>query len=559
MVCFGLYKFLIRTKVFRRLLTQTPALIILPLILTTHTLQAQDTQTYTVHGTVLNSITHQPVARALVKTQEGNGILTDNDGNFEITGLSAGTQHFFLQRPGYEGERQQSANTVHTVMIGANMPGLTFYLTPNAVITGQVTLSTSDPADNIHVSAWRKHVENGRGIWTMAGQAQTNSEGAFRIGNLAAGTYLLYTQPSADQTQIRNTAGTISSGYPPVYYPGVTDASAAGMLTLIAGQQARADLTLTMQRFYSVTATVANSMGGPGGSFQIHDRSGRSLGFPVRFDPQTQTIHASVPSGSYVLQAGGYGRNRTYGRTEFVVSNAPVNGLSITVLPLHNIPVNIRKDFTANSNAVVASSGSSNAGLNLSLIPADDTMGQGYGGGNLRPVEGTSDGRSFELENASPGRYWIMTSPFEGYVSSITSGGVDLAREPLTIGPGNTSAPIEVTLRNDTATITGTINGMATVNPNAAGEQPRIHIYAIPLFATTSNARESMPNNNGQFSFYNLAPGSYRVIAFDQPQEIDFHSSEGLAALSGQGQTTTVEANGSGQVQLDVVHAEQTE
>jgi len=508
---------------------------------------------------VLNGVTHQPVARALVKTPEGNGVLTDNDGNFEINGLSAGTQQFLLQRPGYEGfEHGQNA---HTVMVGANIPSLTFYLTPNAVITGQITLSTSDSADNIDVSAWRKQIQNGHSVWSMAGQAMTNSEGAFHIGNLPAGSYLLYTQPSEELN--RAAAGTISSGYPAIYYPGVTDVSAAGMLTLTAGQQARADFTLTQQRFYSVTATVTNATPGPGMGFQIHDRSGRALGFPVRYDQQTQMVHASIPSGNYVLQAGGYGRNRTYGRTEFIVANAPVSGLSITILPLHSIPVNIRKDFTeTNSGAngfAGGSSASMDAGMNLSLFSADETFGQNFGGGNLRPVEGVNNGRSFELENTSPGRYWVNTSAFQGYVSSITSGGVDLAREPLTIGPGNTSAPIEVTLRNDTGSITGTINGMATTNPNATGEQPRIHIYAIPLFATTTNAPEIMSNPTGQFSFYNLPPGSYRVIAFDQLQEIDFHTAEGLAALSGKGQTTTVEANGTAHVQLDVIHTEQSQ
>ena len=63
-----------------------------------------------------------------------------------------------------------------------------------------------------------------------------------------------------------------------------------------------------------------------------------------------------------------------------------------------------------------------------------------------------------------------------------------------------------------------------------------------------------MPTSTGQFSFYNLAPGSYRVVACDAPQEIDFHSPEGLAAWTGKGQTVTVEAGGSASVELDVLH-----
>ena len=99
------------------------------------------------------------------------------------------------------------------------------------------------------------------------------------------------------------------------------------------------------------------------------------------------------------------------------------------------------------------------------------------GGGVLRPerrrgrnaagVEGTSDGSSFEIDNVGPGRYWVEPSPFEGYVSSITSGGVDLARDPLVVGAGSTSAPIEVTLRNDSGTIS------AQLATGEIGEQSR--------------------------------------------------------------------------------------
>ena len=57
----------------------------------------------------------------------------------------------------------------------------------------------------------------------------------------------------------------------------------------------------------------------------------------------------------------------------------------------------------------------------------------------------------------------------------------------------------------------------------------------------------------GQFTIPNLPPGSYRVVAFDAQQEIDFHTPEGLAKYSGKGQTVTVEAGGTANVQLDLI------
>ncbi|MFZ0630854.1 MAG: carboxypeptidase-like regulatory domain-containing protein, partial [Acidobacteriaceae bacterium] len=83
-----------------------------------------------------------------------------------------------------------------------------------------------------------------------------------------------------------------------------------------------------------------------------------------------------------------------------------------------------------------------------------------------------------------------------------------------------------------------------------------IWIYAIPLFPTTGHLPETALRDNGQFTLANLAPGSYRVVACDAAQEIDFHSQEGLAAWSGKGQVVTVDPNGTANVELTVIHGD---
>ena len=62
-----------------------------------------------------------------------------------------------------------------------------------------------------------------------------------------------------------------------------------------------------------------------------------------------------------------------------------------------------------------------------------------------------------------------------------------------------------------------------------------------------------MAQGDGQFSFGNLAPGSYRLIALDQPREIDANDPQDLAQYAGKGETVTVEANGTASAQLDVI------
>jgi hypothetical protein len=290
------------------------------------------------------------------------------------------------------------------------------------------------------------------------------------------------------------------------------------------------------------------------------------MGFPVRWNPQLGTAQVNVPNGSYFMEGRRRGEAQLYGRVEFTVAGAPLTGLSMALLPLHAIPVTVRKIFTATDNTgggiQPVENSSASAGLNISLMPAEEFFGQNGGGGGLRQAEGASEGSSFEIDSVSPGRYWVEASPFEGYVSSITSGGVDLAREPLVVGAGSTSAPIEVTLRNDTGTISvqlamgeiGELAGAATV-----GEQHQTYVYAIPLFATAAPIKLGGTQGSGQTTISGLAPGPYRVVAFDVPQEIDFHAPEGLAKYTGQGQTTTVEPGGTANVQLDLIHASNTD
>jgi len=51
------------------------------------------------------------------------------------------------------GRRLQTAPP-RRIQVGPDMPALTFAITPLAMITGHITLSTADPADAIHVQVY---------------------------------------------------------------------------------------------------------------------------------------------------------------------------------------------------------------------------------------------------------------------------------------------------------------------------------------------------------------------------------------------------------------------
>jgi hypothetical protein len=253
-----------------------------------------------------------------------------------------------------------------------------------------------------------------------------------------------------------------------------------------------------------------------------------------------------------------------YGRVDFRVGAAPVSNLSMTLFPLHPIPVEIHKEFSATGQDGTQSGsisglarGADGPGVNLNLTDADSAAGDS-GGGGLEERPGSSDGSLFQMQSVIPGRYWVRTYPNEGYIASITSGGVDLTREPLEVGPGSSTAPIRITLRNDGGQIQCKVISPQSSDPTAGasgGEMNVFWVYAIPTSQTVSQIPQGQGAIQKPATIANLAPGNYRVVAYDQFQEIDLGNPQQLAEIAAKGQTVTVAPGGTATVQVELIHA----
>ncbi len=516
---------------------------------------------YTVRGMVINSVTNQPVARTLVSLAQDQAMLTDSNGQFSFPNIAAGSYSVSVTKPGYQGHGSGGAmmrfgrgaapprpEPPLRILVGPDTPALTLSITPFASIVGHIALSTADPPDGIRVQVFARRLQNGHPHWTNVGQVRVRNDGSFRIDDLEPGSYIVATLPSLDRPGLALNSREPVWGYPSLYYPGTTDFTAAGILNLGPGQQAEADITLTRRQFFPVIALVHSSSDTPG-SFAILDTGGRQTGLFVNWDRRDGLVHAVVPDGTWTLDAHVYGRTMQFGSTTFQVNGAPAT-LAISIQPVPHIPVIIRRDFVASADA--SQPQVPGPGMNIELTSADEMS---MTVGSMTHTDDSSAASNWELNITEPGRYWLKVEAYQpAYVSSITSGGVDLGSNPLVVIPGSAPQAVEVTLRNDGGSITGDINGLTSSAASSSGQSPQLWIYAIPLFSTAAALREGMPNSDGRFSFYNLPPGTYRVVACDAPQEIDFHSADALAAWTGKGQTVTVDPNATASISLDIVH-----
>jgi hypothetical protein len=398
----------------------------------------------------------------------------------------------------------------------------------------------------------RRTIQEGWGRWQMIEMKSTNSEGVFHFGNLQKGEYRLYTANSIDPDSGQSQAST-RWGFPPVWYPEESDNNAAGVLRLGAGQQLNADLALNREPFYSVTIPVANNPN-LGANFQIRDQNGRVFDSAVSYDARQQQLRTYLPPGDYTLSGQSYAPAPGFGSLQISVHDAPVQARQpLVVLPIHPIHVTIRREFTTPESEAPQITMVENGvqvqisrDINLMLFSAtdNDTLG-----GNLRRERGNTDDAAWILENVPPGSYWVLTYANQGYVASITAGGTDLSHEPLVVGPGGTSAPIDIVLRNDTATLSVRLKDGPAITDDAS---PRAFIYLLPQFDLASVIPESGPlSQTSQIA--NLQPGTYRVIALDQAFDLEYRNPKALEPYAGKGQTITLEPGGTANVDLDVV------
>jgi len=182
--------------------------------------------------------------------------------------------------------------------------------------------------------------------------------------------------------------------------------------------------------------------------------------------------------------------------------------------------------------------------LQVSVEAADDFQPQH--GVTIRPPIGPNDD-SLVIENIPPGRYWLRLSSSRGYVAAASVGAVDLLYQPLVVGPGSTE-PIEITMRDDSAEIEGTVAGVTAQPAMTEGmvsrlSPPRAWVYCVPLPDSPGQFAQLAVGDGGKFQSQTMVPGVYRLLAFKSPQaNLPYRDAEAMRAYDAKGQVVHLSA-----------------
>ncbi len=562
-------------------------------------------------GVVLNSVTHEPIARALVSSPDSRfATLTNSEGRFEFAlakmqepaGGSTGDPSaspgptpsavfdrpsvLFARKPGFLAE-PYGAQNLQDETVGE----VTLTLIPESLIVGTVTLPTSEAPDSVGLQIFLQQVQDGRAHWIPVGATQTTSEGQFRFADLAAGSYKLLTHELMDRDPLDGDPFSVDRsaqafGYPPVYYQNAPDFASAATVEVRAGETATVNLSLVRQPYYRVKIPVA-VVGGDapegGVMVNVYAHGHKGPGFALAYVNADRAIEGLLPNGTYTVEAASYGSVGMTGVQTLVVKgraaqtsgrkgggDAPVVTASpMTLTPMASIPVIVKEEFTApgptnaqswNVNGRNFTARGPRRYLSVALEPADDFGLRGRVG--LRNPAKAGDEALF-LDGVAAGSYWVRVNSARGYAASVRSGDIDLQRQPLTVSAG-ASPPIEITMRDDTAEISGTVEGITPAGKggtggsipfsNPLGGAAGAHIYCIPLGESGGQFSEIWVNADGSFVSQGLAPGTYRLLAFDREQRaLEYRNPEVMRAYDSKGQVVRVGSGAKEQVQLQAI------
>jgi hypothetical protein len=360
-------------------------------------------------------------------------------------------------------------------------------------------------------------------------------------------------------------------GFPPVYYPNATNFAAASTIQLAAGQSFQADLSLVRHPYYPIRIPVTNAESNAGFGVSVSPQGHRGPGYSLGYNAEKQRIEGSLPNGNYLVEASIYTQNPATGTMNLAVAGAPAEGSAMVLTRNGAISLNVKEEFTSTDPNL---SGSWSNGrrtftfhgprtyLQVSLENADD-FGPNRGG-SLREPTGPDD-ESLVIENLPPGRYWLRVNSSRGYVSAATIGSVDLLHQPLVTGSGS-STQIEITMRDDSAAIEGTVAGVAA-GLTATESAPSVYegklpfpinspafVYCIPLSDSPGQFQQLGVSPEGKFNSHAMAPGTYRVMAFkDRQPNLPYRDAEAMRAYETKGQIVHLSAGQSATVQLQLI------
>ncbi len=539
----------------------------------------------TVVGRVVSAPTSEPLRRAyvgLVRAEAPGGAqttTTNEQGQFLFKGVDPGRYRVWVNRNGYvrqaygqrdPGSYADSGGTLLTITPGQEIKDLLFRLQPAGAISGHVADEEGEAVVGAQVQALRWNFFRGRRQLMPAGSANTDDRGDYRIFGLPPGRYYLCAVFEGGEATVLAGASSetdaLDEAYAPNFYPGAPDPSEASPVQIRGGDEVPGiNFVMTPQRTVHVAGRVLNSITGQparGVTVQLGPRSSAMRTFlsgdqNATTDEQGNFQFRGVIPGAYALMAELYNRSggimggivaaprgeergggvgRLIARQLIDVGSAELEGVILVLSAGTDVAGLVR--FEGGVGTVKPDR------LRV-VLEATEDLSIGAPSAPIRPDY------TFNIPNLLDDVYRINTVglPEGGYLKSARMGTQDILEDGLAMTRGR-RGPLELVISMSAGRVEGTavdsghkpfVNARVVLVPEGAGRK------RPALF------RQVTADGFGQFSIRSVAPGDYRLFAFDAMEPGAYQDPEFLRPYEDRGQLVHVAEGGQSTAEAEVI------
>ncbi len=187
-----------------------------------------------IEGVVTNSVTNEPVKKAVVtlddpKSHATRTASTDAEGHFQFDGVNPGAYSLAADRDGFQSSSQARRQIPPvTVAEEQQVKDVALQLVPLATLSGHVLDDDGDPVVRAQVTVLNYVYNQGPKQFNQTAFAQSNDLGEFEALNLPPGRYYIRVMTLPNGNIPPHTRWThTEEAYPVVFYPNASEAAQA--------------------------------------------------------------------------------------------------------------------------------------------------------------------------------------------------------------------------------------------------------------------------------------------------------------------------------------------
>jgi hypothetical protein len=471
--------------------------------------QVPQTPAWTVTGTVLDSITNQPVATALViwepsfaaygfrdRPADSSGpapnaarVVTNAAGTFTLSVDPTATGvRLFVSRKGYRAQDGKEAASLSVPAAASQTVAIR--LVPQSTIEGHVLDSLGEPLAGVDVHAVRIDIHDGLRRPREDFAKVTGPGGEYRFDGPPPGLYYLR-----------------ASG---IFYPSAVTQDRAQIFQLTSGKTLTADFHFEPHKLFQIRGLITNMPLRRTLAIRLL-RDGDPLINPFQVTPNGIFQVTDVEPGSYTLQVYTPGVvPPDFGEAEVIVTDSAPAAVKVTLSEGVDVSgqIEFRGSRSLEKYAVVHATPFYPRRLPVDYSEIVATM---------------RDNGSFVLKNVLPGRYAITVRGLPDiYLAEVSADSKNVLDQGLTVSTQE-PPPLAIVMRSGGAEITANIEDDGPVQSFNVALITRYSDAEIPTIVRALN---------GHVRIAGLTPGDYTLLAWPESREIEYRNHQVLSDLS---------------------------